>query len=157
MKISHDGERCFHVADDLQAVPFSTDISDDRLHALIDDLLSWEAHADCSSAAASAAGCLSLQHSRDRRAGRHRLPDARRAGGPDRRRRAGRVRHGAGGVGCGQPLDRAAGTALLYTAGTGAGRECVHAVGRQQPAADRDVRRGGRIGSHEDRRRRTER
>ncbi len=43
MKISHDGERCFHVADDLQAVPFSTDISDDRLHTLIDDLLSWEA------------------------------------------------------------------------------------------------------------------
>jgi hypothetical protein len=42
MKISHDGERCFHVADDLQAVPFSTDISDDQLHRLIDDLLSWE-------------------------------------------------------------------------------------------------------------------
>ncbi|MHB0957442.1 MAG: galactokinase family protein [Pirellulaceae bacterium] len=42
MKISHDGERCFQVTDDLQAVPFSPDISDDRLHALIDDLISWE-------------------------------------------------------------------------------------------------------------------
>ncbi len=43
MKISHDGERCFRVQDDLQAEPFVSDISDDRLHALIDDLLSWDA------------------------------------------------------------------------------------------------------------------
>jgi N-acetylgalactosamine kinase len=43
MKISHDGERCFHVDDDLRATPYAADISDDRLHALIDDLISWEA------------------------------------------------------------------------------------------------------------------
>lgn len=43
MKISHDGERCFRVQDDLQAEPFATDISDDRLHALIDDVVSWDA------------------------------------------------------------------------------------------------------------------
>ena len=43
MKISHDGERCFRVQDDLEATPFATDISDDRLHALIDDLISWDA------------------------------------------------------------------------------------------------------------------
>jgi N-acetylgalactosamine kinase len=42
MKTSHDGERCFCVEDDLQGTPFSADISDDRLHALIDDLLSWD-------------------------------------------------------------------------------------------------------------------
>ncbi len=42
MKISHDGERCYHVDDSLQAEPFCTDISDDRLHALIDDLISWD-------------------------------------------------------------------------------------------------------------------
>jgi N-acetylgalactosamine kinase len=42
MHISHDGERCFHVADDLQATPFTPDISDDCLHALIDDLISWD-------------------------------------------------------------------------------------------------------------------
>ncbi len=42
MKISHDGERCYHVDDCLQAEPFCTDISDERLHALIDDLISWD-------------------------------------------------------------------------------------------------------------------
>jgi N-acetylgalactosamine kinase len=42
MKISHDGERCYHVDDDLQATPFAVDISDDSLHALIDDLISWD-------------------------------------------------------------------------------------------------------------------
>ena len=42
MKISHDGERCFCVDDELEAAPFSVDISDDRLHALIDDLNSWD-------------------------------------------------------------------------------------------------------------------
>ena len=42
MKISHDGERCYHVDDQLQAVPFHADVSDDALHALIDDLVSWE-------------------------------------------------------------------------------------------------------------------
>ncbi len=38
MRVSHDGERCFHVDDDLTATTFATDISDDRLHELIDDL-----------------------------------------------------------------------------------------------------------------------
>ncbi len=42
MKTSHDGERCYHVRDDLQAEPYCADISDDRLHALIDDLISWD-------------------------------------------------------------------------------------------------------------------
>ncbi len=42
MKISHDGERCYHVDDDLNATPFRIDISDQRLHALIDDLISWD-------------------------------------------------------------------------------------------------------------------
>jgi N-acetylgalactosamine kinase len=42
MKISHDGERCFRVDDELGATPFSVDISDERLHALIDDLNSWD-------------------------------------------------------------------------------------------------------------------
>lgn len=42
MQTSHDGERCFRVDDDLHAVPFEVDISDDRLHALIDDLISWD-------------------------------------------------------------------------------------------------------------------
>ncbi len=42
MKISHDGERCYHVDDELNATPCSVDISDDRLHALIDDLISWD-------------------------------------------------------------------------------------------------------------------
>ncbi len=42
MKISHDGERCYHVDDQLNATPFQIDISDDRLHALIDDLISWD-------------------------------------------------------------------------------------------------------------------
>jgi N-acetylgalactosamine kinase len=42
MKMSHDGERGFRVQDDLQAEPFAADISDDRLHALIDDLVSWD-------------------------------------------------------------------------------------------------------------------
>ena len=43
MRISHDGERCFQVDDSLDAEPFATDISDDRLHALIDDAISWDA------------------------------------------------------------------------------------------------------------------
>jgi len=42
MKISHDGERCYHVDDSLNTQPFAADISDDRLHALIDDLISWD-------------------------------------------------------------------------------------------------------------------
>ncbi len=42
MKISHDGERCYHVDDSLRAEPFQANISDDRLHALIDDLISWD-------------------------------------------------------------------------------------------------------------------
>jgi N-acetylgalactosamine kinase len=42
MRISHDGERCFHVDDALQAEPYEADISDDRLHALMDDAISWE-------------------------------------------------------------------------------------------------------------------
>lgn len=42
MKISHDGERCFRVDDERGAIPFSVDISDARLHALIDDLNSWD-------------------------------------------------------------------------------------------------------------------
>jgi N-acetylgalactosamine kinase len=42
MKISHDGERCFHVSDQLEATPYLADISDDALHALIDDLISWD-------------------------------------------------------------------------------------------------------------------
>lgn len=53
MKISHDGERCYHVGDDLTAIPFHADISDERLHALIDDAISWDqqrvtaAHLEC--------------------------------------------------------------------------------------------------------------
>lgn len=42
MQISHDGERCFRVQDDLQAVPFATDISDARLRSAIDDLRSGD-------------------------------------------------------------------------------------------------------------------
>jgi N-acetylgalactosamine kinase len=42
MKISHDGERCFRVDDELAATPFLADISDDRLQALIADLSSWD-------------------------------------------------------------------------------------------------------------------
>ena len=42
MQVSHDGERCFHVDDELRATPFSVDISDDRLHALVDDLNGWD-------------------------------------------------------------------------------------------------------------------
>ncbi len=42
MQISHDGERCYHVDDQLRETPYVADISDDRLHALIDDLISWD-------------------------------------------------------------------------------------------------------------------
>ena len=42
MKISHDGERCFHVDDQLVDTPFVVDTSDRQLHALIDDLNSWD-------------------------------------------------------------------------------------------------------------------
>jgi N-acetylgalactosamine kinase len=42
MKISHDGERCFHVDDQLADTPFLVDTSDHRLQALIDDLNSWD-------------------------------------------------------------------------------------------------------------------
>ena len=58
-----------------------------------------------SGSAASTAGCLSLQHSGDRRAGGHRVPHPGRAGCPDRRRRARRLCHGAGRVRCGQRVD----------------------------------------------------
>jgi len=43
MAVSHDGERCYHVDDQLRAEPYAADISDQRLHALIDDLLSRDA------------------------------------------------------------------------------------------------------------------
>jgi N-acetylgalactosamine kinase len=39
MTISHDGERCFHVDDQLRATPFAADISDGRLRTLIADLV----------------------------------------------------------------------------------------------------------------------
>lgn len=42
MKISHDGERCFRVDDELAATPFSVDISDARLHTLLEDTNSWD-------------------------------------------------------------------------------------------------------------------
>lgn len=42
MKISHDGERCFHVDDQLVDTPFVVDTSDDHLQTLIDDLHSWD-------------------------------------------------------------------------------------------------------------------
>jgi len=37
MRISHDGERCFRVTDDLQAEPWTADISDDYLRRCIED------------------------------------------------------------------------------------------------------------------------
>ncbi len=40
MRISHDGERCFQVADTLASTSFSLDISDARLRALVDDATS---------------------------------------------------------------------------------------------------------------------
>ncbi len=42
MNISHDGERCFRVGDDLNGKPFQTDISDGYLRGLIEDLRSNE-------------------------------------------------------------------------------------------------------------------
>ncbi len=42
MRISHDGERCYQVDDQLRATEYAADISDDRLHQLIDDLISWD-------------------------------------------------------------------------------------------------------------------
>jgi N-acetylgalactosamine kinase len=42
MKVSHDGERCFRVDDDLHAEPYTADISDERLTSLIDDLTSGD-------------------------------------------------------------------------------------------------------------------
>ncbi len=38
MSISHDGERCYRVADDLSHVPFESDVSDTYLQGLIDDV-----------------------------------------------------------------------------------------------------------------------
>lgn len=40
MRISHDGERCFRVNDDLQAEPWTADISDDYLRERIEDIRS---------------------------------------------------------------------------------------------------------------------
>ncbi len=42
MKISHDGERCFHVDDQLVDTPFVVDTSDGHLQTLVDDLHSWD-------------------------------------------------------------------------------------------------------------------
>jgi len=42
MRISHDGERCYTVQDDLEATPFATDISDEHLRQLIQDLASGD-------------------------------------------------------------------------------------------------------------------
>jgi len=42
MNISHDGERCFRVGDDLNGKPFQTDVSDRHLRSLIEDLRSSE-------------------------------------------------------------------------------------------------------------------
>jgi N-acetylgalactosamine kinase len=40
MRISHDGERCFQVADTLESTSFALDISDARVRALMDDATS---------------------------------------------------------------------------------------------------------------------
>lgn len=42
MKVSHDGERCFRLNKDGETVPFETDISDERLRQLIEDVESGE-------------------------------------------------------------------------------------------------------------------
>lgn len=42
MKISHEGERCLHVDDQLVDTPFVADTSDGHLQTLIDDLHSWD-------------------------------------------------------------------------------------------------------------------
>lgn len=42
MKISHDGERCFHFDESGETTPFTADISDARLQQLIDDIESGE-------------------------------------------------------------------------------------------------------------------
>ncbi len=42
MRISHDGERCFRVTDDLQADPWTADISDEYLHGRIEDIRSGD-------------------------------------------------------------------------------------------------------------------